>query len=130
MAGKPRFTVEQVIAALNACNGLLYLAAERLGCSGQTVLNYMNRHARIRAAVLEKRGRRVDIAEAALDNATLRGEPWAVSLTLKTLGRDRGYLDGWTELAQRVDELEQRLQRGAHANGTFANGQAHGGPCR
>jgi hypothetical protein len=91
MARKFRYTVEQVLEALNACNGLVYLAAEKLGCCSQTICNYQNRHARIRQVVLEKRGRRVDVAEAALDKAILNGEGWAIRFLLSTQGRDRGY---------------------------------------
>jgi hypothetical protein len=92
MARKFRYTVEQVLGALNACNGLVYLAAEKLGCTSQTICNYQNRHACIREAVLEKRGRRVDIGEAMLDKAVLAGEGWAVQFLLRTQGKDRGYV--------------------------------------
>jgi hypothetical protein len=91
MAGKQRYTTKQVLDALNHCNGLFYLAAERLGCTRLTIRNYAKRYPKIRQAVLEKRGRRVDIAEAALDKAVLAGEGWAVQFILRTLGRSRGY---------------------------------------
>ena len=93
MAGKQRYTQKQVLDALNSCGGLLFLAAEKLGCSSQTICTYMNRYPAIRRAVAEKRGRRVDIGEAALDNAVLAGEGWAVQFLLRTQGRDRGYFD-------------------------------------
>ena len=35
----------------------------------------------------------MDTAELSLYNAILRGEAWAVTLALKTLGRDRGYIE-------------------------------------
>jgi len=93
MAGKKRYTVKEVVAALHACQGLVYLAAEKLGCTSATIINYQNRYPSIRAVVLEKRGRRVDVAEAALDKAVLNGEAWAVQFLLRTQGKDRGYGD-------------------------------------
>jgi hypothetical protein len=40
MAGKPRYTQQEVIAALEATRGLASAAALRLGCKYDTVLNY------------------------------------------------------------------------------------------
>lgn len=93
MAGKPRYTPKQVKDALIACNGLVYMAAEKLGCSSATICAYENRYPSIRKAVLARRGKRVDVAEAALDRAVLAGESWAIQFTLRTQGRDRGYQD-------------------------------------
>ena len=103
MAGKQRYTVGQVAEALDACKGLIYLAARRLGCTSATVINYTNRYPSLRAIVAEFRGRRVDAAEAALDKAVLAGEPWAVLFLLRTQGKDRGYTaKAGLEVAERV----------------------------
>jgi hypothetical protein len=110
MARKIRYTVEQVLEALTACNGLVYLAAERLGCCSQTICNYQNRHPTIRAAVLERRGKRVDVAEAALDKAVLNGEGWAIRFILSTMGRDRGYQPA-LQLEGGAQPLEVRIVR-------------------
>jgi hypothetical protein len=91
MAGKQKFTPGQVIAALNHCSGLIFLAADRLGCTSRTVFNYANRYPSIRTAIDEKKGKRLDVAEAKLDAAVLAGEPWAIQFLLRTQGRDRGY---------------------------------------
>lgn len=93
MPNRQRYTVKQIIDALNACNGLVYLAAAQLGCTSATICNYENRYPKIRALVNEKRGRRVDVAEASLDQAVLKGEAWAVQFLLRTQARDRGYGD-------------------------------------
>jgi len=93
MPGKQRYTQDQVVVALKECNGLLYLAAQRLGCDPDTVTNYLNRYPRLRRIVQEHRGRRVDLAEAALDRAVLAGEAWAVQFLLRTQAKDRGYIE-------------------------------------
>jgi len=93
MAGKRRYTAAQVIDALNQCQGLVYLAAERLGCTSETICNYKRRYPAIRQAIDEKRGKRIDTAEAALDRAVLAGESWAVKFILNCLAKDRGYVE-------------------------------------
>jgi hypothetical protein len=55
------------------------------------VWNYIERYEAVRAVYEEARGRRVDVAELKLDQAVNNGEPWAITLTLTTLGKDRGY---------------------------------------
>ncbi len=93
MAGKQRYTRDQVQKALVDCNGLLYMAAKKLGCTSGTVINYMHRYPTIKEVVDERRGERVDIGEAQLDKAVLAGEAWAVQFLLKTQGKDRGYVE-------------------------------------
>jgi hypothetical protein len=93
MARPQQFTAAQVIAALDQCNGLIFLAAGRLGCTTMTVRNYAHRYPSVRAAIEEKRGKRLDVAEAKLDQAVLDGEAWAVQFLLRTQGKHRGYGD-------------------------------------
>jgi hypothetical protein len=93
MAGKQRYTPQQVIAALHTTRGLVFLAAERLGCDPDTITNYCKRYPTVQAAKDAERGRLVDLAESKLLAALEAGEPWAITLTLKTLGKDRGYTE-------------------------------------
>ena len=87
-----RYTVEQVAAALKETKGLVYLAAKRLGCCSETVIAYKNRYPELAAAANEARGEMVDVAQAGLYKALLEGKGWAICFTLKTLGRDRGFV--------------------------------------
>jgi hypothetical protein len=93
MAGKPKFTVEQIVRAVRQNRGMLYLSAQSLGCSHQTILNYRHRHARVREAFAAARGEMLDVAELTLWKAINAGESWAVSYALTRLGKDRGYGD-------------------------------------
>ena len=93
MAGRPRYTKQQVIDALQATRGLVYLAAERLGCDPDTVMNYCKRYAEVEAAKHDARGALLDMAEAKLFLAVQRDEAWAITFCLKTVGRSRGYGD-------------------------------------
>lgn len=90
---KPRYTAQQVIDTLRNTHGLVYLAAKYLRCDPETIHNYCKRYPDVRAAKEAARGELVDVAEAKLWEAVHRGEPWALALVLKTLGRDRGYVD-------------------------------------
>jgi transposase-like protein len=93
MAGKPKYTNESIVAALAQTNGTVYLAAEALGCDPDTIFRRVHKSAAVAAAVRHHKGRRVDNAERKLDAAVERGEPWAVALVLKTLGKGRGYVE-------------------------------------
>ena len=93
MADKQRYTAEQVVKALDETRGAKWLAAEKLGCTEETIRNYERRYAAVRQAATKYRGRRVDVAELKLDQAIMNGEQWAVLFTLRTLGKDRGYVE-------------------------------------
>lgn len=93
MPGKPRYTAAEVIAALKETKGMMFLAAKRLGCDHDTVLNYCKRHPSVQAAKDAERGEMVDAAELKLWQSIQNGEAWGITLTLKTLGKDRGYVE-------------------------------------
>jgi hypothetical protein len=91
-ASKLRYTVAQVVAAVDegqTCIG----AAQVLGCTTRTLRNYALRYPKVQAAILEHRQQIVDKAEKALVTGIENGEQWAVVLALKTLGKDRGYVE-------------------------------------
>ena len=90
---KQRYTAQQVIDALAETRGMVFLAAQRLGCNPDTITNYCKRYPSVQAAKEAHRGRMVDTAELALWNSILKGEAWGVTLCLKTMGKDRGYVE-------------------------------------
>lgn len=93
MPNKEQYTVAQVEAALIATKGLLSLAAERLGCTRECVRQYTKRHEHLAQVRDEARSKLVDSAELALESAVNGQAGWAVCFTLKTLGKDRGYIE-------------------------------------
>jgi hypothetical protein len=88
-----KFTCQQVIDVLKATRGMVYLAAESLGCSHVTVYNYIKRHPSIRLAWESFSGQVGDIAETRLFDAIERDESWAIAFYLKTKGKNRGYVE-------------------------------------
>jgi hypothetical protein len=93
MGDKQRYTAEQVAEALRKTKGMRYLAARTLGCSHDTVTRYIERYPSVRAAAEQQRGEMIDTAELKLWQSIQNGEQWGVTLALKTLGKDRGYVE-------------------------------------
>lgn len=91
MAKPHRFTAQQVIEALHACRGMLYLTAKHLQCNPQTILNYCKKFPSVAQAKEDARGELLDVAEVKLWAAVQRDESWAIAFALRTLGRSRGY---------------------------------------
>lgn len=96
MANKYRYTKEEIADALKATKGMIYLAAERLGCHPETIHNYAKRYASVDAEIKNQRGRLVDIAELKLHAKVMEGDMGAVKYVLSTLGKDRGFTEGPT----------------------------------
>ena len=86
-------TVKTVEAQLRKFNGNQSACARAHGVSRQAVSYFLQKHPRLRALTAELRETRVDNAESGLDLAIANREAWAIALTLKTLGRDRGYVE-------------------------------------
>ena len=93
MAGKQRFTPKQVADTLTETRGMVFLAAKKLGCSDDTIYNYAKRYKAVGDALRQQRGQFVDMAELKLWNAVNEGEAWAVQFALRTLGKERGYVE-------------------------------------
>lgn len=96
---KAVYTNEEIIAALHARHGLVSLAARHIGCTTDTIYQRMKICPEIKTAIKGARKELCDTAEDKLWNAVNKEAPWAIQLTMKTLGRKRGY----------VERTEQRI---------------------
>lgn len=105
----PKFKAAQVIAALRASKGLVTVAADHLGCNPQTIRNYAKRHPTVAAALLEERERTVDLAESGLMVCLTLKQGWAIALVLKTLGKNRGYVERTEIVTDGIDPQRERL---------------------
>lgn len=90
---KQRFTPKQVADTLIETRGMVFLAAKKLGCSDDTIYNYAKRYKAVGDALRQQRGQFVDMAELKLWNAVNEGDAWAVQFALRTLGKERGYVE-------------------------------------
>jgi hypothetical protein len=102
VAGRQRYRQRDVVAALAESRGLVAAAARTLGCSRNTVLNYVGRFPAVAAALAEAREVQLDLTEERLFDAIDRGELVAVMYYLRTVGRSRGYSERH-EVAATVD---------------------------
>lgn len=93
MGAPEKYTVAQIEAELKKTLGAISLTAENMGASYNTIQRYVDKSPKLQNLIAHYRERKVDKAELALEKAIGNGEPWAVSLTLKTLGKHRGYVE-------------------------------------
>jgi hypothetical protein len=85
---------DQVIAALEACHGLIAPAARALGTSRQAIYGLMKREPRVAEAVDAAREDLLDAAENRLrEKAIVDGDTASLLFLLKCLGKQRGYVE-------------------------------------
>ncbi len=109
MAAKKRYSEESIVSALREMKGMVYLAAERVGCCADTIYERAKTSPAITEAMRHERGRFVDSAEMKLINAVDACEPWAIQMALKCLGKNRGYVER-QEVTGRDGEPVQLLE--------------------
>ena len=88
-----KFTIAQVIAALDAAGGIKTTAAQKLGCDPSTVHGYINRYWEIGDALTRITESKLDLAEAKLLKHIKNGNLTAIIFYLKTQGKARGYVE-------------------------------------
>ena len=91
--GTKRFSDAQIIAAIKAKKGLIYLAAQRLKCTPETIYQRIKESPDVAQAVKDAREQLIDTTEEKLFQSIAKRDPWAITLTLKTLGKHRGYVE-------------------------------------
>jgi hypothetical protein len=123
--GTERIPTDRIIECLKETNGLISLAAKRVPCSITTIRERARRVQAVKQTIDECRGELVDVAELALRAAVTRGEPWAVGLVLKTLGKDRGYVERQEVTGKDGEAVRLVWDDGADVT-PFASGPAGG----
>lgn len=107
--------MKRIDEALRTSRGNITYAAKALGCSRSTVYSWVKKSPVLQQTLHDEREGAIDIAESALQRAVLNGEAWAVSLTLKTIGRHRGYVErvehsgtlSWVELVKSAADTDE-----------------------
>jgi len=92
-SAKRQETARRLIEALFETNGLVTLAADKIGIHRNTALRYANDFPSVKEAIQQAKERMIDIAESSLFRALQAGEPWAVCFYLKCQGKARGYVE-------------------------------------
>ena len=83
----------EVAEALIKARGLQTVAAQMLGCTWETVREYVKRYPECAAALETANTALGDLAEQKLTDNITNGDQRAIEFYLKTKQRDRGYTD-------------------------------------
>jgi len=93
VTNKERYTVEQVANALERSYGVYSGAAKQLGCSPNTIRNYVDRYPALREICNEALERMLDYSELQLFRKIREGSLPAITFFLRNKGRSRGYCE-------------------------------------
>ncbi|HJZ57162.1 MAG TPA: hypothetical protein VKE74_19485 [Gemmataceae bacterium] len=88
-----RLSVPGLLDAIPRFRGNLAAVARSFGVTRTAVWKFVQRYPELQEVAHDARETRLDNAESSLDRAILAGEPWAIQMVLKTLGKDRGYVE-------------------------------------
>ena len=83
----------KIIKALKETHSNYTMAAKTIGCSRETIRLRVDKSPELQKIVHDEREGMVDHAESALYSSILNKDPWAVQFTLKTRGKNRGYVE-------------------------------------
>ena len=93
MANKQRYTADEVSKALRENNGLLFVAAAKLGCSLKTVERYIDRYPAVAEARREAKFKRDDFVESRMFKRIEEGSDTMMIFYAKTQMKQRGYVE-------------------------------------
>lgn len=82
-----------MIEAIEKSNGILAQAAKLLNCSRQTVYNYIEKYATVKAAYEEANETTIDFVESKLLEQIKAGNSRLIEFYLKTKAKHRGYTE-------------------------------------
>ncbi len=91
MAGTKRYSRTMLKQAISGSRGVKTAITGRLGCTRQTLDNYLKRYPELMALVEEERESIIDLAETKLMGAVNNGDMRAVLFVLETQGKARGW---------------------------------------
>lgn len=93
LGAKQRYTVKEVKKALQEAKGFLTVAADSLGCTYITVLNYISRYPELDEIRKEAREKMKDYAETTLLSKIQKGDVACLLFFLKCQAKERGYVE-------------------------------------
>lgn len=86
-------TDKEILDAIRASKGMLYIAAKKLGCDPKVVKDRIKYVAELKEAAHNEKESTKDFVELKLIEALQKGEPWALKFFAERQMRDRGYGD-------------------------------------
>lgn len=91
--GFRKFKKEEVLRAIANSGGIIEVVARKLGADRTTVRKYLKEASEYSEAMSDAREAFKDLAENKLMTAVNNNNLTAIIFTLKTIGRDRGYVE-------------------------------------
>lgn len=91
MSNKVRFDKKTVRNAIIGSAGIKKNVYEKLGCSRQTLDNYLKKYTDLDTLLANEGDELLDVAENYLKTWVTEGKEEAIYFLLKTKGRNRGY---------------------------------------
>lgn len=88
-----RYSAKDYAQAITDAQGLISVAARRLGIARSTIYSAIKKHASVREAVEDARERTTDLAEGQLFKKLQEGDLTAIIFYLKTQAKKRGYIE-------------------------------------
>lgn len=86
-------TAKEYVDAIREANGLVTVAARRLGVDRSAIYKARDRHATVKQALEDARERTTDLAEGKLFQQINEGNMTAIIFYLKTQAKHRGYVE-------------------------------------
>lgn len=86
-------TPEEYARALTDAQGLITVAASRLGVTRQAIYHMAARYPIVKEAMEDAREKIIDVAEGRLYKRIVNDDLTAIMFLLKTLGKKRGYVE-------------------------------------
>ena len=87
------WTDDEIAGALRRKHGLVYAAAQELGCTPETIYRRVRLCPEVARAKDESRALMLDVAEEKLFERVRNGSERSGEFILKTLGKERGYVE-------------------------------------
>lgn len=110
MAKTEQFTPEQMAEALIKAQGFISATAEILGCSQQTVRNYIEKYDSVRQARDDSAEKTLDYVESKLMALVREKNATAIIFYLKTRGKSRGYVERQEVTGKDGDDIIYRVK--------------------
>ena len=88
-----KYKVGDYIEQIEKPNGIIKTVAEAMGVSRSAVYGMADRHPTVKQALEDARANMIDDAESMLHKLIMNGDRGAITFLLRTLGKDRGYVE-------------------------------------
>lgn len=124
--------IAKVREAIKNSKGILTVVAQKCGVTRNAVYVYIENHPELKPDLQNERESMTDFTEGKFFQAINNNENWAISLYLKTLGKNRGYVerqeivsnvnnDDLKRLQGIVTEVEQERKKKVNIDGSTEN---------